>query len=313
MRTWLVLLAACQPPTKTDPYSSGAPDDDLDGYGEDVDCADDDPDVHPGALEICDGIDNNCDGLVDEGATEAYLPDADADGFVDSDAPPVSACERPEGHLPASAASDCDDADPLTHPGAPEYCDGIDNDCDGQADPTSCRPLASSDVVLRGEEPGHRLGTLVAAIGDLTGDGTPDILIGAPEAEPAGNSSGLAYVMAGPLTPSATISEAVATLSGDSLGDRIGTSAGGEQDFDGDGQVDLVVGGWGDPTYGAEAGSALVYLGPLAGDREPADAAFEVLGSTAGDSAGLAVALLGDMNGDGRSEVAIGAPNVDAD
>jgi hypothetical protein len=313
MRSLLVLLAACQPVSKGDTAGSSAPDDDLDGYGEDVDCADDDPDVNPGADEICDGVDNNCDGLVDEGVTTDFLPDADGDGFADPEAAPLAACERPEGHLPASAANDCDDTDPLTHPGANEYCDGIDNDCDGQADPTSCRPLESSDVVIRGEDAGHRLGTLVAAVGDLTGDGTPDILLGAPEAEPAGNSSGLAYILAGPVATTATIADAVGTIAGDSLGDRVGTSAGGEHDFDGDGQVDVVLGGWGDPTYGAEAGSALVYLGPIAGDLDPEDAAFEVLGSNAGDSAGLAVAMLGDMTGDGRSELAVGAPNVDTD
>lgn len=313
MRTLLVLLTACQPVNKGGAAADSAPDDDLDGYGEDVDCADDDPDVNPGVAEICDGIDNNCDGLVDEGVSMEFLPDGDGDGFADPEATPLAACERPEGHLPASSANDCDDTDPLTHPGANEYCDGIDNDCDGQSDPTSCRPLESAEVILRGADAGHRLGTLVAAVGDLTGDGTPDILVGAPEAEPAGNSSGLSYILAGPLAPSATLRDAVGTVAGDNLGDRIGTSSGGEQDFDGDGQVDLVLGAWGDPTYGAEAGSALVYLGPLVGALDPDDAAFEVLGSQAGDSAGLAVAMLGDADGDALSEVAVGAPNVDTD
>jgi hypothetical protein len=59
-----------------------APDDlDGDGYSAEDDCDDSDEDVHPGAWELCDGVDNNCDGEIDEGATLTFYSDADGDGY----------------------------------------------------------------------------------------------------------------------------------------------------------------------------------------------------------------------------------------
>jgi hypothetical protein len=104
---------------------------DLDG-----DCDDTDVAVHPSADEHCDGRDNDCDGTVDEGdavdATTWWL-DADADGFGSSSSP-VDACSQPSGYADSAAGDDCDDAEASTHPGADEYCDGVDNDCDASVD-----------------------------------------------------------------------------------------------------------------------------------------------------------------------------------
>jgi gliding motility-associated-like protein len=99
------------------------------GYTTDnTDCNDGCPDCFPGAVELCDGLDNDCDVVIDNGLTEnTYYLDDDGDGFGDIDNT-IIACSAPP--LYVGSADDCDDTDSLTFPGAPEQCDGIDNNCD---------------------------------------------------------------------------------------------------------------------------------------------------------------------------------------
>lgn len=101
------------------------PDADGDGFTDAAcgggDCNDADPAINPGAAESCsDGVDNDCDGLVDGDDPDcAPCPDSDGDGFTDV----------------ACGGLDCDDSDPDVNPGATEQCgDSIDNDCDGLTD-----------------------------------------------------------------------------------------------------------------------------------------------------------------------------------
>ena len=96
------------------------------------DCDDENPDITPGRGERCDGIDNNCDGQVDEYITRyPYFADIDEDGFGDPNAM-VEVCTRPDGYL--EDASDCDDNRADVSPASDEVCDGVDNDCDGLVD-----------------------------------------------------------------------------------------------------------------------------------------------------------------------------------
>jgi hypothetical protein len=120
------------------------PDLDGDGYGaanqptpvcvlgapyvlDDSDCDDSDPDVSPDAVEVCDEIDNDCDGQIDEGVTITFWLDEDGDGFGDASAS-IEGCSPPPGY--SENPLDCDDGDALVYPGSLEVCNGIDDDCD---------------------------------------------------------------------------------------------------------------------------------------------------------------------------------------
>ncbi len=96
------------------------------------DCDDEDPAAYPNANEVCNGVDDDCDGAVDEGANDPRLwyPDNDGDGH--GRAPGVMACTPPANHV--GPDDDCDDTNPRTFPGAAEACNGVDDDCDGQVD-----------------------------------------------------------------------------------------------------------------------------------------------------------------------------------
>ena len=114
-----VLLMACAQPAGHTPKPG--------------DCNDASASVNPGSPELCNGIDDNCNGVRDEGfAQSGFFPDSDADGYGAA-AGAVQACATPPGFVTSS--TDCDDASPSTYPGAPELCAtiGTDNNCNGNA------------------------------------------------------------------------------------------------------------------------------------------------------------------------------------
>jgi hypothetical protein len=124
------------------------------------DCDDRASSVNPAATEICDGRDNDCDDLVDDEDAVAggreWFRDDDGDGYGDeSELVEERACEGPEGT--AVLVGDCDDSDPLAHPGrAEDLEDGVDNDCDGLTDLRG--KLTGTWTIAKGESavPGER-------------------------------------------------------------------------------------------------------------------------------------------------------------
>lgn len=108
-------------------------DDDRDGSTlAEGDCDDHDPRVRPGVVEVCDGVDNDCDEQVDEEPPASpYCIDADGDGHgaVGSE---TWSCAEPSNAV--ASCDDCDDTAPAVHPGATELCNGVDDNCDTQTD-----------------------------------------------------------------------------------------------------------------------------------------------------------------------------------
>ena len=131
-RTWVVamLCLAAGP--------SWAVDSDGDGFEAAIDggldCDDGDPSAYPDAEEFCDGVDNDCDGLVDEPSAfdaRVWFLDADGDGFGDDEAT-IEDCAQLEGYV--RVGGDCDDEFDFVAPDQDEICDGVDNNCNLRID-----------------------------------------------------------------------------------------------------------------------------------------------------------------------------------
>jgi len=125
---WLFVLAC-----NNADYGPGAVDADGDGFLGSEDCNDANDTIFPGAEEVCNLADDDCDGLIDDRPSDAvvYYADVDNDGFGDASRL-FEGCEPAEGA--STDSTDCDDTDGAIHPAATEVCDGLDNDCNGIVD-----------------------------------------------------------------------------------------------------------------------------------------------------------------------------------
>ena len=287
--------------------ASGHVDSDLDGYGDpvlvsnfcagsppdnvvdnDLDCDDRDNAVNPDGNEVCDGVDNDCDGLTDGDDTDAsaiptWAPDTDEDGYGDAEAA-FKACEDP-GAGYAENALDCDDSTDTIHPDAIEACgDGVDSDCDGADGPDRFE----GDGYLTCGYVGWDLAAESIASGDLDGDGAVDLVLGS-------STEGVGIVP-DPLSGSLTLVTGAPELSGFGRAVAVG-------DADGDGSAELYVG------VPDGDGGVVMFPGPISGALAFSDGTEHAGDFTAGQ-AGTALVLVPDLGGDGAVDLLVGAPEA---
>ncbi|GDX80612.1 hypothetical protein LBMAG42_24230 [Deltaproteobacteria bacterium] len=284
---------------------------DLDGYASaaalssGTDCDDAVATVNPAASEVCDdGVDNDCDETANSCGVAGDVSLADADVRFGGEAAGDAAGWSVAG------AGDVDGdglADVLL--GAPSG--GTSADGAGAAYLVSgpgAGGLSVAALRLSGDAAGDSAGWAVAGPGDVTGDGTPDLFVGAPGASGAGDQAGAVYLIDGTAAGSVALS-AGTTWTGEAAWDYAGSALAGTGDLDADGLADLAVGAWGGGTgdvgrvYWIAGGTGVGSLTAAAGWLDGEDLL---------DGAGRAVAAAGDVDGSGVGGLVVGAPGSDA-
>jgi hypothetical protein len=167
---------------------------------------------------------------------------------------------------------------------------------------TASRLDSEADQSVSGALAGDLLGWALSSAGDVDGDGAADLLLGAYGSDVAATTAGAAYLLRGPLS-GVSLDDGERLLGGDS-GARAGIGISGGGDIDGDGLDDILVGA---DRQAKEAGAVYVLRGPVtAGDLSDAD--WILYGAVAGDNLGEVVIAAGDLDGDGRDDLLLGAP-----
>jgi hypothetical protein len=310
------LLISCHPPSPglhdtatgrvddSGSESGDGEDRDRDGWSPPEDCDDEDATVNPAATEICNGVDDDCSGSIDDGAVDATLwyPDSDSDGYGRLTDAQLS-CEAPAGYV--ENADDCDDTTANVHPGLLEVCgDGLDNDCDETFNDCGIESHVElkddADLILSdqvGAESGYT--TFRGWAGDVTGDSWPDMVVGWEVPEPSDQLGNYAIVStpitaSGPLVPAAILNEI------DTNDFVYWVWPGG--DMDGDGVDDLVVAGDALPGKYPQR-QAAVFFGPLEGEYDFGDDPDVAFQSEVSD---VRVSSVGDVDGDGWQDLIYG-------
>ena len=296
-------VQACEPPT--------------DHVERDTDCDDSDPEVHPGAEEICgDGIDNNCDGAPSPGCgilgqVDLFEAGARLIGVYAYD-DPVALHHNPDyaGHAVAAGDLDGDGhrdvvATSIWRGGASGYAYAEPGPLYGEV------LLQDAATRIEGIEEGARLGTAAAADGDMNGDGHDDLLFGAYLEDRFLPSAGAVYLFHGPAAGQMTVDAADARITGSDSGQMVGHSLAYLGDLDGDGHDEFLVGAIGVGPSGDGIGRAFLIRGPVTGRTTVEVAAAHLVAETEADYFGRAVSSAGDVDGDGVTDLVVGAPFSD--
>lgn len=197
-----------------------------------------------------------------------------------------------------------------TYPLAPTYQNGLACIFNGSAAGTVATPSIILYDPLRnssGAGQSDLFSQSLASAGDINGDGYSDIIVGAPNTynAPDGSAQGRAYIyLGGPDNVAPALS---GTLNGAVAGDQFGIGISSAGDVNADGYNDVIVGA---NQAGGNLGRAYLYLGSASGLSTTAAAIFSDPGATSGDRFGVAVAGVGDVNGDGYGDIVVGAPGV---
>ncbi len=281
------------------------------------DCNDKDEGSYPGASEVCDDRDNDCDEEVDEEAADmgTFYADADADGYGDA-ASSTSACEAPTGY--AANDDDCDDTLATVSPDGEETCNDLDDDCNGRTDDYASD---ASTWYLDYDEDGYGATKITVQACDaptyFTADSSDcddlDALV-SPAAEEVcedgvdNNCDDSALDCS--VTGDTDLADADAKFTGDATTTDASRGLHGVGDLNGDGYGDIGIGAPSTAleSAGTSPGAAYVVYGPSTGTTALSTGADAVLsGEVNGDQAGYAVHAAGDQDGDGLDDLLVGA------